>query len=258
MGSVGPFTGPRISLTFDGLLFDFDGTIVDSTAAVVKHWHIIGQEIGVDPKVILETSHGRRSIDMLKILAPERANWECKSVAAPAAAAIISLPFRSVGIDVSMMEGRVPRELGADATEIPGARRLLTSLEEAGAPWAVVTSGSNALITGWLGVLQLAHPKYLVVAEDVQVGKPDPSCYLLGRSRLGLEHSTLMLVIEDAPSGVRAGKAAGFKVLALATTHAVAELKDAGADWIIRDLDSASLKKYADGQVEVEIWDTLQ
>ncbi|DAA73084.1 glycerol-1-phosphate phosphohydrolase [Trichophyton mentagrophytes] len=236
MGSTGSFSGPRISLTFDGLLFDFDGTIVDSTAAVVKHWHIIGEEIGVDPKVILQTSHGRRSIDMLKILAPEKATWEY----------------------VSMIEGRIPKDLGNDATEIPGARRILTSLEEAGAPWAVVTSGSNALITGWLGVLQLAHPKYLVVAEDVQVGKPDPSCYLLGRSRLGLEHSDSMLVIEDAPSGVRAGKAAGFKVLALATTHVVEELKEAGADWIIKDLDSASLKKFADGKVEIEVWDTLQ
>lgn len=38
----------------------------------------VGSEIGVDPKVILETSHGRRSIDILKILAPEKANWECK------------------------------------------------------------------------------------------------------------------------------------------------------------------------------------
>ncbi|KAM5476287.1 DL-glycerol-3-phosphatase [Microsporum audouinii] len=159
---------------------------------------------------------------------------------------------------MAMIEGRIPKDLGTDATEIPGARRLLTALEEAGAPWAVVTSGSNALITGWLGVLQLAHPKYLVVAEDVQVGKPDPSCYLLGRSRLGLEHSDSMLVIEDAPSGVRAGKAAGFKVLALATTHGVEELKEAGADWIIKDLDSASFKKYTDGKIELEVWDTLQ
>ena len=38
----------------------------------------MGQEIGVDPEVILQTSHGRRSIDMLKVLAPEKANWECK------------------------------------------------------------------------------------------------------------------------------------------------------------------------------------
>lgn len=55
-----------------------DGTIIDSTNAIVKHWHQIGKEIGVDPEVILATSHGRRSIDVLSILEPSRANWECE------------------------------------------------------------------------------------------------------------------------------------------------------------------------------------
>src|SRR6266496_4135977 len=120
-----------------------------------------------------------------------------------------------------MIEGLIPVKFGQDATEIPGARQLLDNLDEAGAPWAVVTSGTKALIDGWLAVLKLACPKNLVVAEDVEVGKPDPRCYLLGRSRLGLEHGASMLVIEDAPSGVKAGKAAGCEVLGLATTHRI-------------------------------------
>lgn len=57
-----------------------DGTIIDSTNAIVKHWHQIGKEIGVEPEVILATSHGRRSIDVLEILSPERANWECTCI----------------------------------------------------------------------------------------------------------------------------------------------------------------------------------
>ena len=57
-----------------------DGTIIDSTNAIVKHWHQIGKEIGVDPEVILATSHGRRSIDVLEILEPSRANWECTCI----------------------------------------------------------------------------------------------------------------------------------------------------------------------------------
>lgn len=56
-----------------------DGTIIDSTNAIVKHWQKIGKEIGVDPEVILATSHGRRSIEVLEILDPSRANWECES-----------------------------------------------------------------------------------------------------------------------------------------------------------------------------------
>lgn len=53
------------------------GTIIDSTEAVIKNWQRIGSEIGVDPEVILATSHGRRSIDVLKIYEPKLANWEC-------------------------------------------------------------------------------------------------------------------------------------------------------------------------------------
>jgi len=93
----------------------------------------------------------------------------------------------------------------------------------------------------------------MVVAEDVEVGKPDPSCYLLGRSRLGLENTSNILVVEDAPSGIRAGKAAGFKVIGLVTTHSLQQVQDAGADWIVRDLRDVAVKKSKEGVVEIEI-----
>lgn len=68
-----------------------------------------------------------------------------------------------------------------------------------------------------------------------------------------------MLVVEDAPSGIKAGKAAGFKVLALETTHTIQQLKDAGADWIVKDLRSVQFKSWSQGsKVEIEIRDTLQ
>ena len=50
-----------------------------------------------------------------------------------------------------------------------------------------------------------------------------------------------VLVVEDAPAGVRAGRAAGCAVLALATTHPVDGLRDAGADWVVRDLGCVRL-----------------
>jgi glycerol-1-phosphatase len=151
------------------------------------------------------------------------------------------------------MEGLIPREFGQDATEIPGARKLLASLDAVNAPWAVVTSGTRALIEGWIGVMKLADPKHMVVAEDVERGKPDASCYLLGRSRLGLEHTSNILVLEDAPSGIRAGRAAGFKVIGLVTTHSLQQVRDAGADWIVRDLRDVTVKKSEEGVVEIEI-----
>lgn len=135
---------------------------------------------------------------------------------------------------------------------------MLRALETSGAKWAVVTSGTRALIDGWLEVLGLTHPENLVVAEDVPLGKPDPRCYLLGRKLIGAEDSNSILVLEDAPSGIKAGKAAGFKVLALATTHSLDKLREAGADWIVEDLRSLVVKGVVDGKVQIEILNALQ
>lgn len=234
---------------FVALLFDMDGTIIDSTDAIVKYWHALGKEIGIPGEQILETSHGRRSIDVLQILAPEKANWDfvCKA------------------------EGRVPLDYGKDAVEIPGSRSILEKLEAAGAPWAIVTSGTRPLVTGWLDVMKLAHPKFLVTAEEVAKGKPDPACYRLGAKRVGLDDGSSgsaegkkvdpsnIVVLEDAPAGVQAGKAAGYSVIALATTHAIPKLREAGADWIVRDMRSVTMTQWnaKAGTVGIEIKDAL-
>lgn len=161
----------------------------------------------------------------------------------------------AVSIDVCKAEGRVPIDYGSDAVEVPGSRALLDKLESAGAPWAIVTSGTTPLVTGWLKVMNLAQPQYMVTAEEVQNGKPDPACYLLGAKRLGLEDkpNKRILVLEDAPAGVRAGKAAGFDVVGLATTHKVEEIKAAGADWIVQDLRSLTFLGFQTGTGRVKI-----
>ncbi|KAF2085175.1 glycerol-3-phosphate phosphatase-like protein [Saccharata proteae CBS 121410] len=232
------FAAPAELHAFAGLLFDCDGTIIDSTDAIVKHWHKIGKELGVDPNAILATSHGRRSIDTLREYDPSLATWEY----------------------TSYIEGLIPKQFGQDAVEIPGARSLLSQLDEVGARWAIVTSGTRPLVSGWLEVMKLSKPENLVTAEDVQNGKPDPECYLLGCEKLGLRPEEPMLVLEDAPAGVRAGRAAGFKVVALATTHSVDQLKEAGAHWIVRDMRSVTLKAYdaQTGRISVEIANALQ
>ncbi|EFX01689.1 glycerol-3-phosphate phosphatase [Grosmannia clavigera kw1407] len=211
------YSGPSVRIPFSGFLFDMDGTIIDSTAAVVKHWYTVGKEIGVDPEVILETSHGRRSIDMLKILAPEKANWEY----------------------ICAMEGRLPKLYGEDAVEIPGARALIDELGRLDRPWAIVTSGSQPLVTGWLARLGLPTPEHLITAESVADGKPNPACYQLGLEALQLTAvAESVLVLEDSPAGIRAGKAAGCKVLGLVTSHTAEQVAAAGPDWIVKDLTS--------------------
>ena len=159
------------------------------------------------------------------------------------------------------MEAAIPKTYGADAVEIPGSRALLDELEKANARWAIVTSGTRGLVNGWLDIMKLAHPKNLIAAEDVSNGKPDPEGYLLGYRKLGLPEGEggHAVVFEDAPAGVRAGKAAGFKVIALATTHSVSSLRAAGADWIVRDMRSVALKScdQKTGKAVVEISNSL-
>lgn len=156
------------------------------------------------------------------------------------------------------MEGLIPKEYGTDAVEIPGARALLASLDEANAPWAVVTSGTKPLLFGWLDVMKLASPKHYVVAEDVTEGKPHPACYQLGRTRLGLGPEDTALVIEDAPAGVRAGKTAGCRVVGLTTTHTLEQIQEAGADWIVEDLRSVKFvgRDEVTGLLKIELRDT--
>jgi glycerol 3-phosphatase-1 len=162
--------------------------------------------------------------------------------------------------DIGEAEGRIPKEYGADAVELPGSRKLLDQLEQNAIPWCIVTSGTRPLVTGWLDIMKLAHPKNMVTAEDVENGKPDPACYELGKTKLGLpQQQPSIVVFEDAPAGVRSGKAAGFVVVALHTTHTLDQLREAGADFIVRDMRSVVLKEWdrSTGEATIEVLDAL-
>ncbi|EMT69560.1 2-deoxyglucose-6-phosphate phosphatase 1 [Fusarium odoratissimum] len=191
-----------------GFLVDLNGTITDSTTAVENHWQDVCKEIGVDPKVILETSHGRRSLDVLELLAPA-----CRRILAVA------------HIYLSVM--------------------------------AIVTSSSFSLATGWLSTFDLPSPdpERLITAESVKVDKPDPTCYFLGHKSLGSDghDGETMLVIGDSPAGIRAGKDAGSKVLGLMTSHTYEQVKFAGPDWIVKDLESVKILGKNGDKVLVEI-----
>lgn len=160
--------------------------------------------------------------------------------------------------DVQHMEGLLPELYGDDAVEIPGARALLKEIGDRNISWAIVTSGSVPLVTGWLKRLELPNPEHLVTAESVENGKPDPACYCLGRGRISLEgDDKSVLVLEDAPAGIRAGKAAGCKVLGLVTSHTEEQVRSAQPDWIVKDLESVKVVDYKDGLVTLEFSNSL-
>jgi sugar-phosphatase len=107
-----------------------------------------------------------------------------------------------------------------------GALQLLGMLPKAA--WAVVTSGSAELATARMRRVGLPIPATLVTAGDVQRGKPAPDPYLLGASHLGIA-AEQCVVVEDAPAGIEAARAAGMRAIGVATTHGREQLYRAAA-----------------------------
>ncbi len=198
-----------------GLLFDLDGVLVDSTPAVARCWTKWSLLHGFAPEEVVRRAHGRPSMTTLRELLPN-ADHEAEN---------------------RQME-RWEIEDIADVVPLPGAVELLQALPPD--RWAIVTSCTRPLAEVRIRAGGLPWPKQLVTSADVQRGKPDPEPYL--RGAMGLELAPAdCIVVEDAPAGIRAGKAAGASVLALRTTETDAELTAAGADWIVADLGSAHL-----------------
>ncbi|AVT32796.1 phosphatase [Plantactinospora sp. BC1] len=190
------------------VLFDVDGTLVDSAQAVTTVWREVASRYGVDGDDILRVCHGRRDEDVVPEFFP-----------ADAVGAVVR--------EIAELELR-----HATLVEpIPGAAALLDGV--AADRWAVVTSGSRALMTARMRGAGLRIPAVFVAADDVRRGKPDPEGYLLAAGQLGVD-AVSCVVVEDSPAGVAAGRAAGASVVALAGTHAPDALTD--ADVVIEDL----------------------
>ena len=170
----------------------------------------------------------------------------------------LSDPVEFAHLDIRSMEGLLPKLHGDDAIEVPGARSLIDTLTSASAPWTIVTSGTEPLVHGWLSRLNFAVPGNLVTAESVENGKPDPTCYLMGREKLDLHgEDKQVLVLEDSPAGIRAGKDAGCKVIGLVTSHTAQQVLAAEPDWVVKDLDSVKVVSSKGGRVTLEISNAL-
>lgn len=195
-----------------GVLFDLDGVLVDSTPAVARVWAIWARRHGFDADEVVRRAHGRPSIATIRELLPE-GNHEAENVEVQRA-------------EIEDLDGVIP---------LPGALELLRALPAE--RWVIATSCTRPLAQVRIRAASLPEPKYLITSTDVVHGKPNPEPYLKAAKILGLA-PTECLVIEDAPAGIRAGKAAGARVFALRTTAADPELTAAGADWIADDLAS--------------------
>jgi sugar-phosphatase len=121
-------------------------------------------------------------------------------------------------------------------------KALLASLPEE--RWAIVTSAQRRLLMARLTAVGLPVPERVITGEMVERGKPDPEPYRRGAELLGFRPEECV-VVEDAPSGVGAGKAAGCRVLAVLGTHSADDLR--GADWIVESLEGLAVRVDGEG-----------
>jgi mannitol-1-/sugar-/sorbitol-6-phosphatase len=185
------------------LLSDLDGVLVDSGAEVERIWREWAAERGIDPDLVARESHGVPAQGVLERVAPELNTPE----------------------EIDRIERR---HAATGGRALPGAAELLAHAH------AVVTSCSPALAAARFEAAGLAAPAVLITSDRTPRGKPHPDPYLAAAAALGADPADC-LVIEDAPAGIAAGRAAGMTVWAVATTHRADEL--AGADRVVADLD---------------------
>ena len=210
------------SIRCRGVLFDLDGVLVDSTPAVARVWAWWAREHGFNADEVVQQAHGRPSIATIRELLPngdhQAENREVERR------------------EIEDLMGVIP---------LPGALELLGALPPD--RWAIVTSCTRRLAEVRIAAARLPKPKYLVTSNDVSRGKPDPEPYLKAAQMLAVPAEECV-VVEDAPAGIRAGKAAGARVVALRTTAREAELGDAGADWIVNDCSELSVDPPPSGE----------
>ncbi len=191
------------------LLFDMDGVLIDSTPAVARVWHKWAIEHGFNPAEVVSRAHGRPSLTTVREYLPG-ADYEAEN--------------REVERrEIEDLEGVVP---------LPGAVDLLSSLPDD--RWTIVTSCTRRLAEVRLRAAGLPIPQRMITSNDVANGKPHPEPYSKAATLLGFPPSDC-IVIEDAPAGIKAGKAARARVIAFTTTVQSSEVRQASADWILNN-----------------------
>ena len=203
------------------LLFDMDGVLINSTPAVSRVWRRWALEHGFDPDEVVARAHGRPSLMTVREYLPN-ADHEAENRVVERR-------------EIEDLEGVVP---------LPGALDLLASLPRD--RWTIVTSCTRSLAEVRIRAASLPLPAKLITANDITHGKPHPDPYLKGASVLGLPPEECV-VVEDVPAGIRAGKAAGAKVIAFTTTVQETVLREAGADWILNNCSDIRLRGCSKG-----------
>ncbi|EJD04244.1 HAD-like protein [Fomitiporia mediterranea MF3/22] len=229
------------SIVVDAVLFDMDGTLIDSTPGVMAAWNIFAKDYGLDAETVAHASHGRRLYDTLREF--------CKIE-----------EDEKLLAEVARFEEEV---IKGGPVALPGALELIKQIQS-GNPsaeaqrhaWVIATSATNVYTPRALAACGIPIPPAgLVTSNDVAQGKPHPDPYLAAAKRCGVLPENC-LVVEDAPSGLNSGRTAGSKTLAVCTSHSKQSILDKSSpDYIAKDLTRVSAN-WVDGKLEFSIDDS--
>ncbi|THH12493.1 hypothetical protein EW146_g7647 [Bondarzewia mesenterica] len=272
---------PSTTVQFDAILFDMDGTLIDSTAGVEGAWGLFAEKYpGLDIPNILSSAHGVRTVESLR--------KHCGIEDPDELEVIFSVYLTNSGKPDTPHKAEAQRFEEAIVTRshengktglklLPGVREIIDEvwMRKRGlflhfcifflltaafflciklAPgakfpkqcWTICTSATRAYASQALPSVGINIPDGIVYAEDVEKGKPQPDPYLLGAKRCGFDPKHC-LVVEDAPAGVCSGLAAGCKTLALVTSHSREQMVAVNPDFLVDNLASVTMKRIDNG-----------
>jgi beta-phosphoglucomutase-like phosphatase (HAD superfamily) len=190
------------------LIFDMDGTMVDSIPWHGRAWAEFGRRNGVDidPVDFLARTNGRTAYECAcELMGREVTEAECA--------------------DITHQKESIYRELfAAEFREIAGFTDFARSAAERGLKIAVGTAGDRHNIAFTMSRLRFEPPPMAIVGGDEGLpGKPQPAIFLEAARRLGVAPERC-IVFEDAPFGIEAARRGGMRAVAVCSSHSPAEL----------------------------------
>ncbi len=205
------------------IIFDMDGTMVDSMPTHARSWTEFTRRHGITMPVdeILRRTTGRNGVECIR---------ELFGADTPEGRAL----------ELIAEKEEIYRELFApEFREVAGFRRFAAQVRGRGMKLAVATAGDQHNIAFVMKHLQLPEPPHAVVGGDEGLpGKPEPALFLEAARRIGAAPADC-IVFEDAPFGIEAARRAGMRAVAICTTHSAADL--AGAHVLAQVPDYLSL-----------------
>jgi beta-phosphoglucomutase-like phosphatase (HAD superfamily) len=203
----------------EAVIFDMDGTMIDSMSHHARSWQVFAQQHGLEIDVadLMRRTTGRTGAECMREL--------------------FQRPMEdSEAWTLIARKEQIYREIfGPVFAEVPGFRRFYAKALAHGLKLGVGTAGDQHNVAFAMGHLQLpAAPLAIVGGDEGYSGKPDPAIFLEVANRMNTRASAC-IVFEDAPFGIEAARRAGMQAVAICTTHTPAQLAGPHVIAVARD-----------------------